>query len=159
MHEIKRLTARHQQIMRLLLLGTSQTQIARLVGVTTTTVSLVVNSPLFKEEFLRRQSSIDDQVDEQIASELSVAAGMIQNAAVHAVMKVDELAHHAAEESVQLRAAETILKTAFARDSSGGSQLTQVFVLGGDQLKALQAVAKEAGLFDEPKTVESTVVS
>jgi hypothetical protein len=37
--------------------------------------------------------------------------------------------------------------------------LTQVFVLGGDQLKALQAVAKEAGLFDEPKTVESTVVS
>ncbi len=59
---IKKILPRHREIMRRLILGMSQTDIARDLGMSQTHINIICNSPLFKLELGKEQSKRSDQI-------------------------------------------------------------------------------------------------
>jgi len=59
---IKKILPRHREIMRRLILGMSQSDIARDMGMSQTHINIICNSPLFKLELGREQSKRTDQI-------------------------------------------------------------------------------------------------
>lgn len=62
--EIQKILPRHLEIMRRLVLGQSQRDIAREMGFTEGRLSIIVNSPLFKTELKKMQRRREDQIFE-----------------------------------------------------------------------------------------------
>ena len=59
---IKKILPRHREIMRRLILGMTQTDIARDLGMSITHVNIITNSPLFKLELSKEQSKRTEQI-------------------------------------------------------------------------------------------------
>lgn len=151
-YQITKLNQRHQQIIRLMLMGTyTKIQIARLTGFEPNSINLITNSPLFQAELVRRQTELQESENEEIISGMGIARTNLENAAAHAVAKLDDLAHSSADESIQLRAADAIMKQAFGSNSNNAPQVGQVLVFDMSKLAFLQEVAKEAGLIEGDK--------
>lgn len=151
-YQITKLNQRHQQIIRLMLLGTqNNAAIARLTGYSPASLGLIVNSPLFQAELVRRRTDLQEIENEEIVSGMGIARTTLENAAAHAVAKLDDLAHHATDESVQLRAADAIMKQAFGVNSNNAPQAGQVLVFDMSKLAFLRQVANEAGLIEGDK--------
>lgn len=155
-HEIAKLNARHQNIIKLLLLGTyTQRQVASLCGFDPNSIGYIINSPVFQAELARRRATLSEQENAEICNNISLAKEQIGNAALGAVKKLDELCHESPDQNIQLRAAESILKQAFGRDTPNGPQIGQVIVLDGGNLDFLRRVREESGLNHEPKFIDS----
>lgn len=155
-HEITKLNARHQHILKLVLLGNyTQRQVASLCGFTPESIGYIINSPVFQAELARRRTTLTEQENAEITSNISLAAEQLKNATLGAVKKLDQLAHESSDENIQLRAAETILKQAFGRETPTGPQIGQVIVLDGSSLDFLRAVRQESGLKNDAKFIDS----
>ena len=100
-HEIKSLSSRHREIMRRVLEGANYFTIAEEMNLSHTTISIVANSRLFKEELLKMEAARDDRI--------------IQRADVLAGEALDTLKNQmraARSESIRNRAANDILDRA-----------------------------------------------
>lgn len=84
---IKKINSRHRDIMRRLILGERQCDIAREIGMTESRVSVVVNSPLFRKELAMMQA----QLDERIIAEKTDVETTLKIAAPDAVEVLKEL--------------------------------------------------------------------
>ena len=66
-HEVKRLKARHHQIIGLMLAGLTQSQIAERMEMTARGVRNIQGSPIFQDELARRRAIVERETDEHIA--------------------------------------------------------------------------------------------
>lgn len=160
MYELQRLNARHQHIIRLILLGQyNQAQIGRMTGFDPVSISYIINSPIFQEEVARRRSELQAIENNEIVNNLALAKTHIDNSSLGAVKKLDELVHESPDQNIQLRASEAILKLAFGdKNNHGTTQIGQVIVIDGGKLEFLRKVRVEAGLDNGTRAVDSRLV-
>lgn len=64
------LNGRHRMMMRLSIMGQGPTQIARTLGMSPSHVSIVMNSPLFKQELSKMHAEVDQRTVYDAADEL-----------------------------------------------------------------------------------------
>jgi hypothetical protein len=146
--EIQKLNHRHQLIMRLVLAGQyNVAEIARLCGYAPSSMSLIINSPLFQAELARRREKLDECANEEAVDQMQIARVMLNNAAPEAVAVIDKLAHSAVDESVQLRAADIILKMTLGENSKSNN-VTQVVLLDASKLGFLEKVLGESEIIE-----------
>lgn len=89
-HDLKLIRGKHREIMRRLIAGESQKEIAIALGMTQSRISIIVNSPLFKREYEKleqevqdrfkvKQSDIQEEVNSLQPDALKVLKDIIQN--------------------------------------------------------------------------------
>ncbi len=136
--ELKRLLPRHQKILSMQLAGMKSTEIARMLGLTTESVRMVVNSPVYMSEISRRQSSISAREDSLLAGGVSRAREIIdENAAFAAETQVSLLSDKSSQ--VKRSAAKDILDRALgSTDGNAGS-----VVIEAETIQLLQVTMNE----------------
>jgi len=144
---IKRLLPRHFKILELCLEGFDNKTIAQALGISTVTVSSIINAPLFQHELSRRRRDHERQSDELRLKTLQQAKAQLENAATQAVEKHISLMEHSEDERVQLASAKSILDRVFHPSESRDSQ--KGIVLNADSVKILQVAIKESLPQDE----------
>ena len=137
-HELQRLQARHQKILDLSLDGFSRTQIAELVGMSPTSVGLILRAPLFQEEYSRRKEAQDAQDGEDRSVHRIRARDTLESASQLAAQKHVELLD-SQDESIQLRSAKEILDRAWGKESEGKPSIT----VSADQINLLIETAQQ----------------
>lgn len=116
---LKSLNGKHKEVMRRLVEGASQMQIAEQMGVSQDALSLICNSPLFREE-----------LDKVLEKKAYVVADRLEDLANEALDNIKMLMRNARSEMVKKGAAESIL------DRAGYSRLErkQLFVTTGEDV-------------------------
>lgn len=91
MQQIKQILPRHYEILRLSLLGLSPREISKTIDMSTTSLSFIIKSPIFQAELSRRRSHIEGKEDDLIASGVSRARDLLEEASVDAATTQIEL--------------------------------------------------------------------
>jgi len=128
MMQLEYIRPRHREIARRLILGQSQVEIARDLGMNQGRLSIIVNSPLFKLELKRLEDARDaDAID---------VTNSLKELAPAALDTVEKIMYQSKSEQVKLKAAESILD----RAGYGISVKTQV---SGSVIHAYHNYTKE----------------
>lgn len=91
-HYPKRLSTRHLEMIKHRLVGMSNVDIAKSLGITPKTVSLIVNSPLFQGELARRRQQLEQREDSIIVGGVVKAREILDKASAKAAQStVDDL--------------------------------------------------------------------
>lgn len=90
-YELKRILPRHQEILRLCLLGVDQTDIATQLDMSNRTISLIVNSPLFQSELSRRRKNIEAREDDVLVRGIERAREILDDASATAAQEQVDL--------------------------------------------------------------------
>ncbi len=155
-YEISRLTAKHKQLVNLVLEGRyNQRDMAKIVDLTPVAVGYVVNSGVFQQELARRREKLDKQEDFRIANGLSLARDVLEREALPSVLTIAELRDSAPDPNIRRQCANDLLKQAFARENAqAGAGLTaQIVMLQADKMAFFKQVLKESGIertIDQP---------
>ncbi len=117
--DLKSLNGKHREVMRRLGEGATQMQIAEQMGVSLDALSLICNSPLFR-----------DELDKVLEKKAYVVADRLEDLANEALDNIKGLMRNARSEMVKKGAAESIL------DRAGYSRLEkkQLFVTTGEDV-------------------------
>ena len=112
MNNIRKVSPKHRLIMYRLLSGQSQRQIAKDMSLSETWVSLVVNDPLFKEEYHK----LVDMVRAKVIDTSKRVQEIINAAAPEAARKIVELMDEL-DPSIRLKAAKEVVdKSDFGKE-------------------------------------------
>jgi len=101
---IQRLKERHREIMRRLVMGQKASGIARDLGMRPSSVSIIINSPAFREELKRLSASADD-----IAKDVRKRIDMLSIEAVNKMEQVLSEEMNAVNMRLQIDVAKDIL--------------------------------------------------
>jgi len=101
---IRKINHKHRLIMYRLLTGHTQRQIAQAMGLTETWVSLVVNDPLFKEEYQK----LLDEVRAKVIDTSAEVQETINAAALKAAKRLTELVD-SDDPKIKLKASEAVI--------------------------------------------------
>lgn len=146
-YDIQRLLPRHYMMMDMLLAGHSQKATAEALGVTTQCVLTVSRSPIFQREFNARQSNIREESNELAVldqeAKLSKAKTILENAAEGAASTLAVLSTASLDDSVKLRASNSILDKLFGKSNSPSGPQIQV-TINTDEVKLLNLALMES---------------
>lgn len=137
--ELKRLLPRHKRILTLHLDGMKSTDIAKMFNLTTESVRLIVNSPIFQSELSRRQANLEAKEDEALTFGVVKAREIIDESSAKAAQTQADLLD-SRDERVKSSAAKDILDRALG---SGDKDLASTVVLEKGAVQLLQLTMKE----------------
>lgn len=161
-NSIQRLLPRHHGLLRLCLTGMySNSQMASMLGYTPEGIRNVIDSPLFQDELARRRKALETTEATAVRDGITQARDLLNQTAVSAVEKMEEVMATSGDQKIQLDAADKILKYAIGKGDQQQEIQRQVVVLSEEKLLALRAVMDECGFTVTDagsKKVESTVV-
>lgn len=145
---------RHYEVIELWEGGMSQVDIAKVLGISQPSVSMIVKSPVFQDEMERRKIRKEEMTDEVAALALDEARIRLEKAGLSAVDKMTQLVE-SQDENMQFKASKDILDRVMGRSmETVGNVTNNVMVLEGEALKNLTSALKES---KEREQVEATV--
>lgn len=139
--QIIKLSSFHKHIAFLVAQGQSRSQIQEQFGVTSTTISVWLNMPAFREQVATYQKQIEDEV-------VTYATQKMKHLQSKAVDRLDWLMDHAESESVQLGAVREVLERGPLRIVKGidlSKMAPGTVVLQERMLLAMQQVSQLIG--------------
>ena len=137
MNHIKKINPKHHIIMHRLLSGQTQRQIAKDMSLSETWVSLVVNDPLFKEEYQKLVDEVRTKVIDTSAEVQEIINAAAPEAARKIVVLMDEL-----DPSIRLKAAkEFVDKSDFGKERS--AEANKPIVITQQQMILIEEGMKE----------------
>jgi len=138
--KLQRLMPRHYKIIDLSLAGLSPSDIAKEVGLTPRSISLITRSPVFQGELARRRKTLERDVDDAIVSGVDKARERIDELAGRAA-EVQEGLLESDSEMMQSTTARDILDRTIGKKGEGSSG-TMVRI-DADQINILQVALEE----------------
>ena len=156
-YHIQRLLPRHFQILELHLGGLSNVEIASTVGMTKEGISTIIRSPIFQSELQRRLTERNNRsVDSQISEVVSQARKVLEHAATKAAETQEQLLE-SDDDSVKLRASDSILDRVLGRKEAPGSKSDGPNItvnIASADVKLLLTALTESKEFDHAEQAE-----
>jgi len=155
---IGRMNPRHLKMLDFSLQGMTSGQIAKELKMDRSHVSNILNGPTFQHELAIRRSSIEDQMDTQIANTTNEVDDTLRNGALAAAEKlVGGL--RSSDENIVYKSAESVLDRTghpkIMRQEGGSSQNIVILTKDATQLLAETAAALQKEKPPERQTVSS----
>ena len=146
---LKRLQAKHLQILEFNLMGLGASEISKRTGLSHYGVSQIMKAPLFQQEIVRRRS--EESGDNKLARQevLVNARSKLEGAAEAAVDTQIELLK-SSDQRVQLASAKTILDRCFTGDERGNTSVN----LNVESITVLRLAIQESK-GEKPKEIQS----
>lgn len=143
-HEIRRILPRHSKILDLSLAGHKNVTIAKIVGMTTGAISLILRSPLVQSELKRRRESSTEievmKLDREAVR--GKALSILEQESSTAAETIVQLMG-CEDPSIQLRSAVSILDRVFPKENGTGGTVVNV-ELTGEHAQLLVLAMKES---------------
>lgn len=146
-HEIQRMQSRHHLMVDYHLTGMSNREIAEALEVTPENVGAVMNSPIVQGEIARRRNNQTQLQTQKQVNTVVRAREMVEENAARAVQKHIDLMDSAKAESLQLKAAENLLRFVYGEEKKGGPQ-TVVVIHANDVNFLKQVLAEDTDLVE-----------
>ena len=143
-HGIRRLLPRHFRILEMVLAGHDNTTIAETLGISTRSITMIKQSPLFQSELVRRREDKTDTTMLSLDREavMGKARSILEDASELAAETLEELLD-ADDNSVRLRAADSILDRVFGK--KGEAKAAGVVVnISAEHVQLLNLALKES---------------
>lgn len=147
---LKRLQARHLQILEFNLMGLGASEISKRLSLSHYGVSQIMNSPLFQQEISRRRAAESGENTLARQEVLVNARSKLENAAEAAVETQIGLLK-SKDERVQLASAKTILDRCFTGDEHGKTSVN----LNVESITVLRLAIQESRGESPPKVIEA----
>jgi hypothetical protein len=167
-HELKRLNQAHLAIIELCLVGYTRQQIAEATGRSPEGVGLIINSPLFQQEFSRRKQQQNRSNDQGTSAVVMQAKQVLEDNALAAAQKRVEIMNTSIDQGLQYRAAKDLLDDVIPKQRDGGSSNGNVILLNEEAIANLrQALVEDSrrstravnSVVVEPSATASPVLS
>ncbi|QDP56790.1 MAG: hypothetical protein Unbinned400contig1000_9 [Prokaryotic dsDNA virus sp.] len=149
MHQLKRLTEKHQHIMGLALDGLTRTEIAHEVGMTPEGVGNVLNSDVFQHQLARRRDGIEKSVDEQRITERQTAETVLTRHATQAAQTQVDLMQRGSEKVRQVAAMDILDRAGYPKITKQQSSNQNVNInVSSELIERMNQASQEC--FGEP---------
>ena len=144
-YHLQRFRPKHQPIIEMLLDGLNHTQIAENMRMPVSSISRIVNSPVFKAELKRRRDKLEQQfVTAEIAQRLN-AREVLDRAATPAAQKQADLLRSENERVAQISAMDILDRTGHPKLSrTEGRHTVNQIVIDEKLLARMQRATREA---------------
>jgi hypothetical protein len=173
-HELQRLSQAHLALVELALAGYTRAQIAEATGRSPEGVGLILNSPVFQQEFSRRKQQQNRSNDTATSGQIARAKQVLEDNAVKAAeFRVSTMDNPMAGPELQYKAAKDLMDDILGpRQAASQNQFNgPVVMLGAEAIATLQQALLEDGrrsnkhvlappvLTDQQSSVEPSTVT
>lgn len=142
-HGIQRLLPRHFRILEMVLAGHDNTTISKTLGISTRSITMLKQSPLFQTELVRRRENSKEETMLTLDREaiMGKARSILENASLEAAETVEGLMY-SDDDSIKFRAAESILDRVFGKKGEA-SNSGVVVNISAEHVQLLNLALKE----------------